>query len=270
MELQHIRNVTSVSFSIDGMRIVSGSWDRSVRVWDTKTGEQLRELQGHTGWVNSVSFSSDGNRIVSGSDDKSVRVWDAKTGKRLMKLRGTLSVRSVSFSSDGSRIVAAGRSVWVWDARTGELLRELQDKLDNNGYVTAVSFSNDVDRIVTGSLDDSVRIWEVKTGELLRELRGHINSVTSVTFSSDDSRIVSGSSDESIRVWSNLDLDPSWAIDEDGWIVSYVDRLVWVPSTIRNILLTLHNTLIISRNGSATISFDECKLGSSWYHCYTP
>jgi WD40 repeat protein len=62
--------------------------DKSVRVWDAKTGEQLRELQGHTDNVTSVAFSPDGNRIVSGSWDKSVRVWDAKTGEQLRELQG--------------------------------------------------------------------------------------------------------------------------------------------------------------------------------------
>ena len=94
--------------------------------------------------------------------------------------------------------------------------------------------------------------------------------INRVAFSPDGTRIISGSDDNSVRVWSNLNLDSSWVIHDDGWIVSGADRLVWVPSTICNVLLRPHNTLIISRNGSATISFDECKLGTVWYDCYTP
>ena len=82
------QSVRSVEFSPDGNRIVSGSSDKSVRVWDAKTGEQLKELQGHTGLVRSVEFSPDGTRIVSGSNDKSVQVWDAKTGEQLKELQG--------------------------------------------------------------------------------------------------------------------------------------------------------------------------------------
>ena len=63
-------------FSSDGMRIVSGSNDSSVQVWDMVTGVELKELKGHTNWVSSVAFSSDGTQIVSGSYDESVRVWD--------------------------------------------------------------------------------------------------------------------------------------------------------------------------------------------------
>jgi WD40 repeat protein len=72
----HADWVTSVSFSPDGKRIVSGSFDRTVKVWDAQTGEELLTLKGHSGNVRSVSFSPDGKRIVSGSSDETVKVWD--------------------------------------------------------------------------------------------------------------------------------------------------------------------------------------------------
>jgi WD40 repeat protein len=64
----------SVAFSSDGTRIVFGSEDRSVRVWDASTGAELKILNGHTGWVRSVAFSSDGTGMASGSDDR----WDQR------------------------------------------------------------------------------------------------------------------------------------------------------------------------------------------------
>ena len=84
--------IMAVGFSSDGTRIVSGSDDNSVRVWDASTGVELKELKGHTYPVNSVGFSSDGTRIVSGSDDRSVRVWDASTGVELKELIDRKSV----------------------------------------------------------------------------------------------------------------------------------------------------------------------------------
>ena len=84
-----------------------------MRVWDAKTGELLRELQGHTHVVISVAFSPDSNRIVCGSWDKSVQVWDVKTGEQLGELQGHNDfVTSVAFSPDGTRIVSGdGESV---------------------------------------------------------------------------------------------------------------------------------------------------------------
>ncbi|KIK23348.1 hypothetical protein PISMIDRAFT_65472, partial [Pisolithus microcarpus 441] len=80
----HTDGVWSVAFSSDGKRIVSGSWDKTVRVWDAERGVQIgSHLEGHTDKVNSVAFSPDGKRIVSGSDDKTVRVWDAERGVQI-------------------------------------------------------------------------------------------------------------------------------------------------------------------------------------------
>jgi WD40 repeat protein len=89
-----------------------------VRVWDASTGEELKELKGHTDWVRSVAFSPDGKHIVSGSGDNSVRVWDASTGDKLKELKGhTNQVTSVAFSPDGKHIVSGlyDNSTWVWD-----------------------------------------------------------------------------------------------------------------------------------------------------------
>ena len=72
----HSHFVSSVSFSPDGNRIVSGSFDRTVKVWDAQTGQETRTLKGHSGVVSSVSFSPDGKRIVSGSGDQTLKVWD--------------------------------------------------------------------------------------------------------------------------------------------------------------------------------------------------
>ena len=103
----HTSYVSSVAFSSDGTRIVSGSGDKSVRIWDASTGALLTMLNGHTDEVSSVAFSSDGTRIVSGSGDKSVCIWDASTGALLTTLNGhTYDVTSVTFSSDNTHIVS--------------------------------------------------------------------------------------------------------------------------------------------------------------------
>ena len=118
----HTGPVTSVSFSPDGTRIVTGSADQTAKVWDARTGTALLELKGHTGAVTSVSFSPDGTRIVTGSEDQTAKVWDARTGTPLLDLKGhTDGVTSVSFSPDGTRIVTGSRdqTAKVWDARTG-------------------------------------------------------------------------------------------------------------------------------------------------------
>ncbi|THU82460.1 WD40 repeat-like protein, partial [Dendrothele bispora CBS 962.96] len=75
----HTQEVNSVAYSPDGRYIVSGSWDKTIRIWDSQTGQPVgHPLQGHTREVNSVAYSPDGRYIVSGSHDKTVRVWDSQ------------------------------------------------------------------------------------------------------------------------------------------------------------------------------------------------
>ena len=114
-------HATSTAFSPDGTRIVSGSEDQTVRVWDAKRGMQIGSpLQGHTSYVRSVTFSPDGTRIVSGSIDETVRIWDAERGVQIgSPLQGHTSwVTSVAFSPDGARIVSGSydHTLRAWDA----------------------------------------------------------------------------------------------------------------------------------------------------------
>ena len=75
----HTDWISSVAISADAKRIVSGSWDNTLKVWDGQTGKELLSLKEHTDWVTSVAITPDGKRIASGSVDATVKVWDLNT-----------------------------------------------------------------------------------------------------------------------------------------------------------------------------------------------
>ncbi|KAF8146627.1 quinon protein alcohol dehydrogenase-like superfamily, partial [Mycena galopus ATCC 62051] len=197
--------VISVAFSPDGTRIVSGSYDNTVCVWDAETQSQIgAPLEGHEGVVTSVAFSPDGTRIVSGSEDNTVRVWDTKTQTQIRApLEGhTNGITSVAFSPDGTHIVSGSDdcTVRLWDAETQTQIRAPLE--GHRSMVTSVAFSPDSTCIVSGSVDNTVRVWDTKTQTQIRApLKGHTSTVTSVAFSPDGTHIVSGSYDNTVRVW---------------------------------------------------------------------
>jgi WD40 repeat protein len=126
----HSGSVTSVSWIHGGSQIVSGSLDKSIKIWDGSTGIVLRTLTGHSGCVNSVSWSHDGSKIVSGSNDETLRIWNAITGDLMKTLEGHLeSVNCVAWSPDDRKIASCSeneKKIIIWDSLTGQAMNSVQ------------------------------------------------------------------------------------------------------------------------------------------------
>lgn len=201
----HSDSVRSISFSSDGQFIVSASEDRTVRLWDAKTGRQIGlPMRGHTSYVYSAYFSPDGKRIVSASEDKTIRIWDTETRRQIGRpLEGhTWAVLCASFSPDGKRIVSGSfdKTIRIWDATTGMQIGK--PLIGHSWPVYSVSYSPDGKHIVSASEDMTIRIWEADTGRQFLQLEGHKKNVRSAYYSPDGKCIVSASGDKTIRIWS--------------------------------------------------------------------
>jgi len=198
--------VASADISPDGRLLVTGSWDRSAKIWDIASGKAVRRLDGvHQGFVNSVEFSPDGETILSASDDGTARLWEVTTGEPLdVVFSGhEARVRQARFSADGRRVltVANDKTARLWNAQTGGTEKTL------SGHQWAVlcgEFSRDGRRVITGSEDNKAIIWDAQSGEVLLELAGHTGSITSVAFSPSGSRVVTGSQDSTAKLWDAL------------------------------------------------------------------
>jgi WD40 repeat protein len=197
----HTDLVSAAIVLADGRRVLSGSWDNTLRLWCLTTGETLRTLVGHTDRVLAVAVLPDGSRALSGSDDTTLRLWDLETGKTLRTFEGhTEWVTAVAALADGTRALSgsADNTLRLWDLATGETLRTFNGHTDS---VTAVAVFADGSRALSGSQDNTLRLWDLATGETLHTLEGHIDLVSAVAVLGGGNRAISGSEDKTLRLW---------------------------------------------------------------------
>ena len=221
--------VTCLQFDAD--KILTGSDDSNINVYDTKTGALRAKLEGHEGGVWALQY--EGNVLVSGSTDRTVRVWDIEKGKCTHVFQGhTSTVRCLQIlmptpvegkSRDQVMpkqplIITGSRDsnlrVWKLPKPGDPPLFQTGPAPDENtdckyfvrtlaGHHHSVrAIAAHADTLVSGSYDCSVRVWKISTGETLHRLQGHTQKVYSVVLDNKRKRCISGSMDNLVKVWS--------------------------------------------------------------------
>ncbi|MCF2144917.1 serine/threonine protein kinase [Desmonostoc muscorum LEGE 12446] len=200
----HSSDVNSVAFSPDGTTLGSASDDKTIKLWNLATKEEIRTLEGHSNWIWTIAFSPDSKTLASGSADTKIKLWNLETGKLIRTLEGhTDGVTSVSFSPNGKTLASGSASkdtkIKLWNLETGELIRTLEGH--TNG-VQSVVFSPDGKTLASGSWDKTIKLWNLETGKLIRTLEGNGGSILSVAFTPDGKTLASGSNDKTIKLWN--------------------------------------------------------------------
>lgn len=175
----HLGEVTSVAFSPNppnlytkGLRgiLASGSWDKTIKLWNLSTGREIRTLKGHKHIILSVAFSPDSSTLASGSQDKTIKVWNLLTGEVIHTLKNHSDrVNSIAFmlNTESSNTanqwtLASGSSdntIKLWNLATGEELRTLKQ---DSGYIYSVAISSNGQNLASGgSADNIVKIWQM-------------------------------------------------------------------------------------------------------------
>ncbi len=166
----HTAYLAAVAFSPDGRTLASGSNDRTLRLWDTATGEQRHVCAGHDDQVCAVAFAPDGKTVASASWDGTVRLWAVATGKELRRCVGhRYELRSVAFAPDGATLASGGTdgTVRLWDAATA---RELRRWTIHDSGVRALAFTKEGTGIFSADGRHNVRLWDVATAKEMSAL----------------------------------------------------------------------------------------------------
>jgi WD40 repeat protein len=193
--------LTSAVYSPDGKSIVTGSYDKTAKVWDAQTYQELATLTGHTGIIWSVAYNSDGRYLVTASEDQTAKIWNTQTWQEIAILKGHMGpVTGAAFSPDGRFLVtsSADKTAKVWDTETWQEVRTLSE---HTGRVNSVAFSPDGFYAITASDDGSAIVWDTKSWEVWHNGYNHKAKIYSACFSPNGLSIVTASSDGTAKVW---------------------------------------------------------------------
>jgi WD40 repeat protein len=106
----HTGSVESVVVTPDSNRLISASWDNTIKIWNLESGEELSTLEGHIGFVNAVAATPDGKWVISASNDKTLKIWDLETRKIIASFCADGELLACAVAPDGVTIVAGEAS----------------------------------------------------------------------------------------------------------------------------------------------------------------
>jgi len=197
----HQQPVSAIAFSPDGRQLVSSSFDKTIKLWDTNSGKCVKTLLGHRNRIWTVAFSPNGRQIASGGDDNHTKIWDLERERCIKTIVGhTNAILSVKMSSDGSYLASGNEdtTIRIWSIDREKIVQTLRE---HTNRVWSVNFSPNGRLLASGSADYTVKLWDWQVGNCLNTLRGHHSWVWRVIFSPEGRTLASTSYDQTVKIW---------------------------------------------------------------------
>lgn len=207
----HGELVYSVAISPDGKWLASGSFDKTVRLWDLASGKLIKTFggaAGHQNQVLSVQFSPDQRVLASSGSDNVIKFWDIPVQGALRSFVGHgAEINAVAVSPDGTKLATASndQSLRLWSIADGKALPVCNGHV---GPVLAIAFSPNSQQLVSVGQDLTLRLWNVADGQPLAVAGAHAAPINSVAITPNGQQAVTASQDGWLKVWQ-LPLQPS-------------------------------------------------------------
>jgi WD40 repeat protein len=230
----HTGLARALAFSSDGASLVSGSDDKTIKLWDVQTGGVIKTFHGHTHWVLAVSISSSCTIIASGSPDNTIRLWDVQTGECCHIISQPEQITYVNFSPTNSKhlISITGDIIQWWDIdghQVGPTYKGTHATFSSDGthlvlcrekgptvqnydsglivveFPTVSNFDewcfSPNGRLVAAAAGPTAYVWDITGSDphLIKTFIGHTESILSLNFSS--SSLISSSWDQTVKFW---------------------------------------------------------------------
>ncbi|HEY9623081.1 MAG TPA: WD40 repeat domain-containing protein [Crinalium sp.] len=177
----HTLPVRSIAFSQTGNYLVTGSADKTVKIWDL-SAQTLAKTLTDANQINAIAVSPDSRLVASGRLDGVVSLWDWQTGNLITRFSGhTDIVKTVAFSPDG-QVLASGsgdKTIRLWDVQHKTLLREIT----TDQWIESLAFSSDGQTLVTTGVGRQVQLWNWRTGRLIRTLGPYVSTIYAIALS---------------------------------------------------------------------------------------
>jgi len=199
----HSGLILACAFSPDGNALLTAGDDSTARLWDSRSGKEIRRFEGHSGSIRACAFSPDGNALLTAGDDSTARLWDSRSGKEIRRFEGHSGlIRACAFSPDGNALLTAGddSTARLWDSRSGKEIRRFEG---HSGSIRACAFSPDGNALLTAGDDSTARLWDSRSGKEIRRFEGHSGLIRACAFSPDGNALLTAGDDSTARLWDS-------------------------------------------------------------------
>ena len=194
----HTAPVYTGLYTGNGTQLLTGSFDKTLRLWDLAAGSTVRTMAGHTASILCAAISSDGSRLVSGSHDHTIRLWDIPVSQPLFSHPVDQGTTRLALNHDGTQWLTGGadRTLRLWNATDRRLMKEIRGLPFS---ITRVAFRSDRGQIAAADSAGCVRLFNPADGSPQGVLGAHRAEITGLSYTPDTTWIVTSGAEGLVK-----------------------------------------------------------------------